>query len=64
MNETIQKILDALVNAAAFTVFTSDAPDDEKAILTAFVDVLEPGMMEAMRMQILESVVKTDERTN
>lgn len=56
----VDELFNLLANAAAYTVMASNAPDEDKAILTAFVDSVTPGLMEECAKARMEAL--TDDR--
>lgn len=58
MKYSLDEVTEAIIAACAYTIFNSDAPDDDKAIMTAVVDYLNPNFMDKLvgEMKLPEEV--------
>ena len=47
-NVTVKDLIDVLACAAAYSIVNSNASDEDKEIMLAFVDFVAPGLMDGV----------------
>lgn len=60
MKNNYEELIQTLVSAAAYTLFNAEtAPDKDKEILTAFIDFVNPGLLDELVQKV--DTEKTDD---